>query len=144
MNLTFTMPGRTITPHVPLPRSGERLGEGVAGNRASHPHPASPSIEGEEHEGAPLFDLRGWPTAAGRAWLAAQWKSRPPALSGAEGAPAVETDDNIRGRMTREIERAMTFGGCVTERDLERAGFSAAQIDTHFPAARDAACVGEL
>ena len=76
--------------------------------------------------GAPLFDLHGWPTPAGRAWLARQPLSPP---------PTPEAPERVRARMAAEIARAVSLDGSVTERDLERAGFSPAEIATHFRAA---------
>lgn len=70
----------------------------------------------------PLFDLHGWPTAEGRAWLAAQPRPEPEA----------EAPDQTCTRMAAEIARAVSTSGCVTERDLERMGFSRLEIDAHF------------
>lgn len=86
------------------------------------------------HHTGPLFDLHGWPTSAGRAWLA----SRP------LPAPEPEAPARTCARMAAEIARAVSVNHSVGKRDLERAGFTPAQVETHFEAALTASGVREF
>lgn len=116
MNLTFTPPV-------------------IPGPRASRPLMAHEKSGTESRApGDELFDLHGFPTAAGRAWLAAQPRA----------AAVPESAERTLLRMSAEIARAVSLGGSVGKRDLERAGFTPAQVETHFDAALTASGVREF
>lgn len=96
-----------------------------------------------------LFELDGTLTARGLALALEQQRREraereanpPPPIVPADLVPylklpaSAEPRTLVRARMAREIERAMSAQGCVTRDDLERAGFTPAEISEHFAAA---------
>lgn len=134
MNLTFTPPSSPPSPvgRCPLTADGgvESAGPTPATSAESMTPPSAAPTPPQRRWGGdaaePLFDLHGFPTPAGRAWLAAQPLPAP---------PPPEPAESVRARMASEIARAVSATGCVTERDLARAGFSAAEIAEHLAAA---------
>ena len=58
--------------------------------------------------------------------------------------PPAEPRTLVRARMAAEIARAFSAEGCVTRQGLEAAGFTVAEIETHFTDARRIARVDRM
>lgn len=96
-----------------------------------------------------LFELDGTPTELGLTMLIEMRRKarahcpvpEPPPIVPAGLAPFMtlpgrpEGRTLTRARMAQEIARAMSAEGRVTREDLERAGFTAAEITAHFESA---------
>lgn len=105
-----------------------------------------------------LVDLHGDLTPAGRAHVLEQRHlahargeipPEPPPIVHAGLAPFLrlpnpEPRTLTRARMAAEIARAVSATGCITRQDFESAGFTGAEIEAHFTAAKRIARVARM